>query len=420
LCLFGVLPVGGLIAGPVYAPAVFGVAVVGFLWRRAWPQVDRPLAGLAGAFIALSWLGVVWSISPARTEAGALQATLVLPGALAFLAVMRGVPAGRAWVLARVVAVACLVGAVMLVSDRVDHFVLLKALDGKGVWPTKYNRGIDYFSLILLPVLGFCVAARRWRLVGGLCLALVVTVAAGRNTTAQVALPVAILVGVVGALAPRVVAVVLGVATAAEALGLPFAMRVVTHFRPEIAAHIKLSGVERLEIWDYLSAHVLQRPLFGWGLWSSRLLPATPEEMAHFVKAQGSGIYPHNQWLELWVETGLPGVLIGLGLVVLVLRRVLACDPALRPFGYATFVMAIAVASSGFEITTDSWWAALAASAGLFGVFGRSVVISGARILGEASLGAPAGHPGTIGLRGGAPEPRRNRQAWRTRVPGGR
>jgi O-antigen ligase len=215
-------------------------------------------------------------------------------------------------------------------------------------------------------------------------------------------------------------AVVLGVATGLEALGLPFAMRVVTHFRPLIAPHIKISGVERLEIWDYLSAHVLQRPVLGWGLWSSRLLPATPEEMAHFVKAQGSGIYPHNQWLELWVETGFWGVLLGLGLVVLVLRRILAGEPALRPFGYAAFVMAMAVASTGFEITTDSWWAALAASAGLFGVFGRGVPISDPRISIGARIGVPGALPDTIGIRGGAPEPRRNRQAWRARVPGGR
>ncbi len=417
----------GLIAGPVYAPAVFGVAVVGLLWQRAWPGFDRKLAWLAAAFIALSWLGLLWSISPARTVSGALQATLVLPGALAFLALMRAFPAGRTPLLASVVAVACVVGMLMLLSDRLDHFVLLKALDGRGVWPTKYNRGIDYFSLILLPVLGFCVAERRWRLVGGLCLALVVTVAAGRNTTAQVAMPVAVLVGAAGAVAPRAVAIVLGLATAGEALGLPFAMRVVTDFRPQIAAHIKMSGVERLEIWDYLSAHVLQRPLLGWGLWSSRLLPATPEEMAHFVKAQGSGIYPHNQWLELWVETGLPGVMLGLVLVFVVLRRVYGCDPLLRPFAYAAFVMAMAVASSGFEITTDSWWAALAASAGLFGVFGRGIGSWWAeshptdfRILGGASLRAPGALPDTIALRAGAPEPRRNRQAWRPRVPGGR
>ncbi len=423
VCLFAVLPVAGLMSGPLYAPAVFGVAVVGVIWlvwQRQRIEVDWVLVRLAAVFVALSWLGLLWTISPARTVSGALQASVVLPGALAFLAVARAYPAGSAGRLADGMAAAFLVGMVILLSDRLDGFVLLRALDGPSVWPTKYNRGIDYSMLVLLPTLGFCVARRQWRMAGGLCLAAVVTVACGRNLTAQLALPAAALVVALGALWPRGVAVLLGAATTAEALGLPFAMRLVTRFRPAIAQHIKISGVERLEIWDYLSAHVLQRPLFGWGLWTSRLLPATPNQVAHFIKATGSGIYPHNQWLELWVETGLFGVLLGLAFVLLVLWRAGGLAPALRPFAYGAFAMAMAVASAGFEITTDSWWAALAASAAVFGLFGRALAISDFRISPAATPLAPAARPDTTGLRAGAPEPRRNRQAWRVRVPGGR
>lgn len=423
LCLFAVLPVAGLISGPLYAPAVFGVAVIVLLllvWRRQRVEVDWSLARLAGLFVALSWLGLLWTISPARTLSGALQASLVLPAALAFLAVARAYPAGAAGRLAGVMSAAFLTGMLILLSDRLDHFLLLRAVDGPHVWPTKYNRGIDYFTLLLLPTLGFCMARRHWRVAGLLCLTAAVTVACGRNLTAQLALPCAALIMAIGAFAPRLIAILLALATSIEALGLPFAMRLVTRFRPAVVPHIKISGVERLEIWDYLSAHVLQRPVLGWGLWTSRLLPATPEQVAHFIKAAGSGIYPHNQWLELWVETGLPGVLLGLAFVLLALWRAWQLAPALRPIAYGAFAMAMMVASSGFEITTDSWWAALAASGALFGLFERGLATSGLHISAAATPPVPSAHPGTTGLQAGAPEPRRNRQAWRVRVPGGR
>lgn len=419
LGLYCLLPVAGLINGPLYAPAVFAVAVLIALWQRRVPAPDRPLALLALLFVALSWLGLAWSISPPRTVSGALQISVVFPAALAFLAAGKTFPAGRAPALAAGMTAAFLAGTLLLLSERLDHFALLHALDGPKVWPTKYNRGIDYFCLILLPTLGFTAAQQRWRLAAALCVAVCIAVAAGRNTTAQIALPGAALTIFAGAYAPRLTARLLAAATAAEALFLPFAMRLVTHYRPLIAPHIKLSAVERLEIWDYLSAHVLQRPILGWGLWASRLLPATPEEMAHFIKAQGSGIYPHNQFLELWVESGLPGVLLGLAFALLVLRRAAQLPPALRPFGYAAFVVALAIASSGFEITTDSWWAALAASGALFSLFARAAM-QASRISAEAIPPAPPAHPGTTHLRADAPAPRRNRQAWRPRVPGGR
>lgn len=418
--LFFLLPVAGLINGPLYAPAVFAVAVLVALWQRRLPTLDRPLALLALLFVALSWLGLSWSISPPRTLSGALQVSVVFPAALAFLAAGEKFPAGRASALAAGMTAAFLVGTLLLLSERLDHFALLHGLDGPKVWPTKYNRGIDYFVLILLPTLGIAAAQKRWRLAAALCVAACVTVAAGRNTTAQIALPAAALTILAGTYAPRLTARLLAAAIAAEALCLPFAMRVVTHYRPLIAPHIKISAVERLEIWDYLSAHVLQRPILGWGLWASRLLPATPEEMAHFIKAQGSGIYPHNQFLELWVETGLPGVLLGLAFALLILRRAANLTPALRPFAYAAFVIALAVASSGFEITTDSWWAALAASGALFALFNRGLALPNPRISAAARPPAPPAHPGTIHLQADAPAPRRNRHAWRPRVPGGR
>jgi O-antigen ligase len=419
--LYLVLPVAGLIAGPLYAPAVFGVAVIGVLWiairERARVALDRPLALLALGFVALAWAGLGWSVSPHRTLSGAVQVSLVLPACLVFLSVCRKMAAERAHSLAAFMGVAFVAGMLVILSDRLDGYRLLRLIDGQGVWPTKYNRGLDYFALILLPTIGTNFAQRRWGRVAGLGVVAAIAVAAGHNTTAQLALPIAACVIGAGMLAPRAMFIVLAAATALEALALPFAIRVITRFRPEIAPHIKLSGIERLEIWDYLSVHVLQRPLLGWGLWTAKLLPATPEERAHFIKATGSGIYPHNQWLELWLETGLPGVLLGLGFALLVLRRAARLPAALRPFGYGTFVLAMAVASSGFEVTTDSWWAALAASAGLFGLFSR---VPTPHISRAAILRARRPHPDTIHLPAGGPEPRRNRLGSRTRVPGGR
>jgi hypothetical protein len=35
-------------------------------------------------------------------------------------------------------------------------------------------------------------------------------------------------------------------------------------------------------------------------------LPISPEELSHFVVQHDQSIYPHNQWLGVWVETGVP------------------------------------------------------------------------------------------------------------------
>jgi O-antigen ligase len=418
------LPVVGLVNGPIFAPVVFGVGVLRLLMLALRDRqaliFDRQLWLLALMFIVLCWAGIGWSVAPARSLAGALQASLVLPASLVFLASLRASAQPATERLLALLTAAFLAGTLVLLTDKIDGYRLLHLVDGKSVWPTKYNRGIDYVLLMLLPALGFAVALRRRRIAALLALAALLTVAVGVNTTAQVALPSAAVLVWLGFAAPRLTAWLLGAGTTAMALLLPFLLRLVTRYRPEITPHVKLSGVERLEIWDYISAHVLLRPIAGWGLWTSRLLPASPEEMAHFIKATGSGIYPHNQWLELWVETGVPGVLIGLGFSLLVLRRACTLAPQLRPFALATYGVAMAIASLGFEITTDSWWAALSVSAALFMLFDRALRPADLRISPGAMSPAPALRPDTIHRPADRPEPRRNRLNMRPRVPGGR
>ena len=84
-------------------------------------------------FIVLCWAGLGWSVAPGRTMAGALQATLVLPAALMFLASARGFPAARAVLLVKLLTAAFLAGMLILLADRLDGYALLHLVDGKSV-----------------------------------------------------------------------------------------------------------------------------------------------------------------------------------------------------------------------------------------------------------------------------------------------
>jgi O-antigen ligase len=170
--------------------------------------------------------------------------------------------------------------------------------------------------------------------------------------------------------APRLVPRLIGGSAALGAVCLPLALRALSGARTTLAPHIKESMLRRLEIWDYVSARVMERPLFGWGIWSAKSLPISSEELSHYVREHGEGIYPHNQWLELWVETGFFGVLLGVGFVLLVLGRIRRLEAEAQPFACAAVVLALMVSLTSFEVTTDSWWAALGACGFLFACWG--------------------------------------------------
>jgi exopolysaccharide production protein ExoQ len=372
IAVFAALPTVGLAAGPAYAGLVMGLSVIRMV--AALPQrpaIDRPVCVTAAAFVALGWVSIAWSIAPHRTEAEALALTgiavLLLP-----LTPGRMLPAGTVERLFRVMAWATMLGAAAATLDMLwgaPGEALVAGRPGVASM-TKYNRGIDHLVLVAIPLLAF-IWHRRRRLLPPLAVMLVAVLAVGRSSTGQLAAIVFIAVLAVALILPRLVAIVLTGGTVLLAVALPVALHAVAAHRAALQGLIKQSGMNRLEIWDYMTARVLERPLHGWGLAASPAVPITPDELATYHYVTPVGFYPHDQWLQLWVETGAIGAALGLVFALLILRRAERLPVRLRPWGLATFAAAMTIACMNFEITTDSWWAALAAAGFLFSILSR-------------------------------------------------
>jgi exopolysaccharide production protein ExoQ len=372
LVVYAALPTLGLVAGPSYAALVFGLGFVQLLSvicieRRA-PVADPPLAVLAVAFAALSWASVAWAIDPAHSRGAALQVTVIFAGVLVFLAATPSPDEKAADRLFLVLAAATVLGAAIIATDwliggRFQSLLMHRPAPDAA---TKYNRGIDYLVLIAWPQLAFAVWRRRWRQVAVVAAALAVVLAVGVSLAGQAAALVGIVVLALAIWLPRTATCLLTAGMAALALGAPPGLRLLTTHRADLAAYLKGSGFERLEIWDPMTARVLERPLLGWGIGDADAIP-------HAYLHNGHGVYPHNQWLELWVETGAIGAAIGLALALLTLRRISRLAPPIRPYAHAAFASAVVVSCVNFEVTTDSWWAALAASAWLFAALDQRI-----------------------------------------------
>jgi O-antigen ligase len=367
------LPTWGLISGSVYAPLGFGLAVVlvgaGMIRRRTLPTIDPTLAALAALFAGLSWASVSWSVVPDQTVAGALQITVVLLGALLLAAdgPLEG-PGGGDLVI-RAAAVGLVIGPAVVALDIALGFPLMTLVHSRHSqisMDAHYNRGLCHLALIVWPILFglWQLGYRRW------LLAAVVAVAAalvlGSSLSARLALGAGLLVWLAAWRAPRATALGLAGGLSALVLALPWLFRLVEHAMIPWVAQIKASGVHRLEIWDYMTARVLERPWLGWGLHGAKHVPITPEQLASYRYVNEAGIYPHNQWLQLWVELGLVGVVIGLALVTVVLLRLAKLPEDVRPFAFAAVGAMLSVSMMGIEMTSDSWWAAIAATAFLF------------------------------------------------------
>ncbi len=69
----------------------------------------------------------------------------------------------------------------------------------------------------------------------------------------------------------------------------------------------------RLETWDYISRYMMNSPFFGYGIEASRGI--TDYDSKHIYDASNYTIHPHNFVMQIWIEFGLIGIIIAMGLM---------------------------------------------------------------------------------------------------------
>ncbi len=358
---------------PLLSVVAAGLVVCAIVERRV-PAVSIDLAGVLALLCGLALLSALWAVDPATSLDRAVRlAVESLEGLLLLDAAARLAPAARRRVLGALTLGLALTVALFVV-DALTGGAVMRALHGVKP-PSVTNRGATVLAILLWPALAWLAGTRGlWpALVGAAAGAL--GVALSPAASAHLALA--------GAAVTVVLAWPLGRAAARVALvAAPLAvlaMPVVPHLiRPPEAPPVpallrKPSAQHRLVIWDFVDHKIAERPLLGWGLESSRAIPGG-QEMAQVIHPDGFWmpvarlpLHPHNGALQLWLELGIVGALLGAALVAAVLRRLAA--PDLPPFARAAGLAAVAAAALEVSLSYglwQSWWVAALWFAGGF------------------------------------------------------
>ncbi len=346
----------GTFVGGLWAGAGIGGGIVLFLGTWAAdgrvPRLDPIVSGFVLLFLASIALLSLRSLYPAVSWHLVLKETSIMVP----LAVLSG-PRIQARMndpgLWRMVSMAALIGAAALGFEFLAGTPLLFAIKGNATGLTFYNRGISYLAVFAFPLLAFLwTSGRRWQAV-----AFVVILAVPSEMTDSRATRAAICFGlattVLACLLPVVTHIVLTLVYLALML-MPWGVTLLFINGQTLIRRLPPSWQHRIEIWDYMSYRIFERPWLGWGIGSSRLLDYRQPHGASYVWITENAGHPHNGIIQLWVELGVPGLVLGAVFALFLLWRCASLPPRLRPFGYGAWVAALCVSLVAYNFWDDS------------------------------------------------------------------
>lgn len=114
----------------------------------------------------------------------------------------------------------------------------------------------------------------------------------------------------------------------------------------------------RFAIWDFAATRMMEQPIFGWGLGTSRVVPGADGVVTQLSSgAETLPLHPHNALLQMWLELGIPGLLFALIAVVTILAKITRYISGRKELATALTVIfsATLTAELSFGIW-QSWW----------------------------------------------------------------
>lgn len=122
---------------------------------------------------------------------------------------------------------------------------------------------------------------------------------------------------------------------------------------------LPLSAKHRIFIWSFTSHRMLEKPVLGHGFAYSKTLKLPGEEMVHYegIELNPFSSHPHNNVLQVFLETGIIGLVLFLALIIKYLRQI-TYNFALGDRGeatiYAAFINYYIIGMISYNIW--QWW----------------------------------------------------------------
>lgn len=329
----------------------------------------RPLA-LVLLLALTAWACVSLAWSPYEKPATALKLAALIPIGLMFAAAA-GADA-RAARLSSAAGVAAFVAlAALLTVEALFGLPLNRAVQPHlefGDLNRNTSRGVTVLLALAWPAAAWLIAGRG--VLGWAAAALVlVAMALLGPAFGQDAILVAFVLGVIAfcaaLIAPRAVVLISSGGMALWMLAAPFLTPVIVA-APGVADAVPESWAQRIGIWRYVCAEILERPWLGYGLDASRAV--TDQVVVRGVELRAVLGHPHSASLQIWFETGIVGALLAAAAIMLgglALSRTFADNRPAAAATAASFAALGVIANVSFSIWQEWWLATIFVAAGL-------------------------------------------------------
>lgn len=365
-----VLPATAILSSNAVVPLLLAAALAAVAadWRtaRRFPRPDMAIVAVLVLFLAWAAICSIWSFDNQRAIILVFRLTAIFAAGLLLAAVILRLSAEERMRVSRWLVAGFAIGLAIFFIEAAFDFPIRRLSRGipptEKVWFSELNRGAIALAMLTWPVTVAALWRRRARWALGLPLVMVLVVGQSESLAALAGLATGCIYAAAVYLRPGMGRVFVLITLVAGFAGAPLIAKQLYVQGPLEWELVPENTRFRIHFWGFIADRVSERPFLGWGFDSSRHMPNL--DFPTFKEEEESVIplHPHNAVLQLWLELGAPGALLGFAVMVILWARIRKLPYYAQVAGYGLLMTTVVAACSAYGLWQNKWMSMMIAA----------------------------------------------------------
>ena len=324
--IISLIPFLGVNIPRVYTFLPAAIASIGFglyyFFGTYKPQISIKAAILVLITLSLSATSLLWAKHFDISKAKVIKLLALLPPQILLISFITSLTKEQLNPIAKLLPMGFLAAVGLLgfeILTKGTFYNLIRGIDASAIVdPDDFNRGavsLSLYSFIIFALLGLKI--NKWKAALLSLLPLTIITFLSESQSAQLCMIVGLIFLFAFPYQSKIAFRSLKFLILALVFTAPF---FITHIYENFAQTIQdIPGMSnayagiRLEIWDFISRYALQEPVHGYGIEMTRETIDFDSKREFFK--EDTILHPHNFAIQIWVEFGIIGISILMGLI---------------------------------------------------------------------------------------------------------
>jgi len=339
----------------VIAPLIGIFAVVEYwIRKKSFPAIDPDFALLFALLVTVCFLSSLWSIIPEETITRSFKLAGAFLGGLLLLAGVRSFSeTEREFVLRPLPVILIMTTIVFLIEVSFGYpiFLFFEGAQDTMRYTHYITNWMAVIAVVLFwPVMQYMISTQQKRLAILTSVLMCFLIYFSTSESAVLGFLMGAIIFLVGRYIKHLPFIMLIGIVVALVLS-PWLAHGLFVLRPEFLVELKAaSAAQRMEIWDFMARQIFEKPFLGWGVDSVGSMKLQTDKIFF---SRSYVFHPHNSALQLWIEMGVAGVLLGIGFLGFLFKHIASAQPNIYMMAGFSSVLMVSLTAYGLW---QGWW----------------------------------------------------------------